>query len=203
METNYDLNAKLQQKKNALRKVLAEKGILQKGSTNDYDHYKYFSEAQYKKLFTELFSMHGLELTTSITDVKEFSGTTKMPFGRIITMMITLTDSETGWSESSYSIGEGIDKGDKSIYKAMTGALKYYFANTFIVATGDDPETESGDGEPANITKDDIAIIQKAYKEKLEDLLLSKNLKSIEEMSYKDGKELVAKLKEIAKNKLQ
>ena len=35
-------NAKLQQKKNALRKALKEKGVLKKGGTNTYDKYSYF-----------------------------------------------------------------------------------------------------------------------------------------------------------------
>ena len=36
-----------------------------------------------------------------------------------------------------------IDKSDKAIYKAKTGALKSFFASTFLVATKDDPERES------------------------------------------------------------
>ena len=40
-----------------------------------------------------------------------------------------------------------LDKGDKAGYKANTGAIKYYLANTFMVATGDDPETETPEGE--------------------------------------------------------
>ena len=65
MEINKDelaLNAKLQQKKHKLRLALREKGILKKGSENTFDRYKYFSEAQYKSLFTELFTDAGLEL---------------------------------------------------------------------------------------------------------------------------------------------
>ena len=54
-----------------------------------------------------------------------------------------LTDIETGFYEVTTITGEGIDKGDKAGYKAYTGALKYYLANTFMVATGDDPEKES------------------------------------------------------------
>ena len=58
-------NADLQKKKNSLRKALKEKGVLAKGGENKFDHYSYFSEAQYKELFTELFSAHGLELKFS------------------------------------------------------------------------------------------------------------------------------------------
>ena len=54
-----------------------------------------------------------------------------------------LTDIDTGFYEETVITGEGIDKGDKAGYKAYTGALKYYLANTFMVATGDDPEKDS------------------------------------------------------------
>lgn len=139
------LNAKLQQKKSALRKDLCERGILPKQGFNSFDKYKYFSELQYKELFTELFTKHGLELTASEVDSSMFVGSEKQPNGRQVKIMFTLTDTETGFSESSVTSGEGMDKGDKGIYKAQTGALKYYLSVTFMVATGDDAERDSPD----------------------------------------------------------
>lgn len=140
-------NALLQSKKNKLRQELAKMGILQKGGSNDFDHYKYFSEAQYKELFTGLFSKTGLELKTSVVECENFNGTQKQPFGRKLKLEFCLMDCETGFFELSYMIGEGLDKGDKASYKANTGAIKYYLADTFMVATGDDPENESPSGE--------------------------------------------------------
>lgn len=142
-----ELNAKLQTKKNKLRKALAEKGRLGKDRENTYDKYTYFSEAGYKELFTELFSAHGLELSTTEVETIEIQGTNNMPFGRKTTLEFILTDIDTGFCETSRFSGEGMDRGDKAIYKAYTGALKYYFASTFNVATGDDPEKESPSGE--------------------------------------------------------
>lgn len=144
-KTILDLNAKLQQKKNVLRKALKEKGVLQKGGTNQYDRYKYFSEAQYKELFTELFSEHGLELKFTELSYDTFEGPEKQANGRMPRIQFTLFDIETGFGEDTEITGEGIDKGDKAGYKAYTGALKYYLANTFMVATGDDPEKDSPD----------------------------------------------------------
>lgn len=135
-----ELKAKLAQKKNAVRKVLKEKGILQRKGANTFDKYSYFSEAQYKELFTDLFAECGLELTASVMNIKEYEGTAKQPFGRIVCVAYLLTDIDTGFSERSDVYGDGMDKGDKGIYKAYTGSLKYYLANTFMVATGDDPE---------------------------------------------------------------
>lgn len=136
-------NAKLQSKKNALRKLLKEKGVLQKDSMNTFDNYKYFSEAQYKKLFTELFSQVGLELKFTELAYDTFEGSAKQSNGRMPKLEFTLFDCETGFYEKTNITGEGIDKGDKAGYKAYTGALKYYLANTFMVATGDDPEKET------------------------------------------------------------
>ena len=71
------MNAKLQQKKNSLRKDLAKRGIQKRSGKNDFDKYTYFSEAQYKALFTELFSEHGLELKFTEIAYEPFDGTGK------------------------------------------------------------------------------------------------------------------------------
>ena len=141
-ERELELIAKLQKKKNKIRIALKEKGILPKGAINEYDNYEYFSEAQYKELFTELFSEYGIELYITEIDYGTFEGTEKQPFGRTVTLSCRLIDIETGYSETSNHTGEGLDRGDKAGYKATTGALKRFLSSTFLVATKDDPERE-------------------------------------------------------------
>lgn len=141
-------NALLQSKKSALREELSQMGILQKEGHNTFDKYKYFSEAQYKELFTRLFSKHRLELKSSEMTYTDFQGTQKQPFGRKVKIEFCLIDCDTGFFELSYITGEGLDKGDKAGYKANTGAIKYYLADTFLVATGDDPEKETSLSSP-------------------------------------------------------
>jgi len=63
-----------------------------------------------------------------------------------VIMDYTLVDSQTGERETIRVAGEGRDPGDKAPYKAMTGALKYALLQTFLIATGDDPENERGGG---------------------------------------------------------
>lgn len=147
------LNAQLQTKKNALRADLAEKGALKKDGNNTYDKYTYFSEAQYKLLFTELFSKHKLELKFNEIEYATFEGSEKMANGRMPKIEFTLFDADTGFYETTTITGEGIDKGDKAGYKAYTGALKYYLADTFMVATDDDPEQDSPDNRMNNVNK--------------------------------------------------
>ena len=72
-------------------------------------------------------------------------GTNGQPNGRRVKILFELYDVETGYCEKTTVYGEGIDKGDKALYKAFTGALKSYLANTFLIATGNEPENDGTD----------------------------------------------------------
>lgn len=197
-----ELNAKLQKKKNTLRKDLKEKGILKKGKLNEFDNYQYFSEAQYKELFTELFSKNGLEIKFNELEYDTFEGTEKQANGRMPKLEFYLYDIDTGFYETSCITGEGIDKGDKAGYKAYTGALKYYLANTFMVATGDDAEMESINAKmnkkttrESKASPKQIEMLKKYYVgDNLTKLLETNNLKQIEDMPMKKASEIINEL---------
>ena len=196
-----ELNAKLQKKKNNLRKALKEKGVLKKGAVNEYDKYKYFSEAQYKELFTGLFADCGLELKFNEISYDTFTGSEKQANGRMPKLEFELMDTETGFGETTVITGEGIDKGDKAGYKAYTGALKYYLANTFMVATGDDPEKDSpsetmNTKEEKKATPKQIEFLLSKYEgENLEKLLKANNLTKLEDMPMSKASDLIGKIK--------
>ena len=142
-----EANAKLQQKKHDVREQLKDMGVQKRKGKNAFDKYSYFTESQYKELFTRLFADAGLELTANVKSVQLYKGSEKQPHGRIVEVEYTLTDIETGYAETSTIHGDGVDKGDKGLYKAYTGSLKYYLANNFLVATGDDPEVQEKEVE--------------------------------------------------------
>ena len=197
----FKMNAKLQQKKNKLRKALKEKGVLVRKGQNDYDNYKYFSEAQYKELFTELLAENELELKFTELDYTTFEGSAKQSNGRMPKLRFSLIDCETGFYEETDITGEGMDKGDKAGYKAYTGALKYYLANTFMVATGDDAEKDSPD-ERANTKVErkaspkQIAVLEKVYQgENLAKLLEVNGIEKLEDISMSKASELIKALK--------
>ena len=190
------LNAKLQKKKNALRKALKEKGVLKKGGTNTFDRYSYFSEAQYKELFTELFSDAGLELSFNEVEYNTFTGSEKQANGRMPRLTFILTDVDTGFYEETTITGEGIDKGDKAGYKAYTGALKYYLANTFMVATGDDPEKESpshtmNDKQEKKATDKQLELMRKIAEDQGKEL----DLEVVKNWSMKQASDFISKYK--------
>ena len=200
-KTWLELNAKLQSKKNSLRKDLKSKGILKKGGQNDFDHYSYFSEAQYKELFTELFSKNNLELKFSELEYNTFEGSGKNCNGRMTRLEFTLIDVETGFYETAVITGEGMDKGDKAGYKAYTGAVKYYLADTFLVATGDDAEKESP-AETMNTKTErkaspkQIELLSRYYTgENLTRLLKENNITKIEDLPMVTASNIISKLR--------
>ena len=196
-----DLNAKLQQKKNKVRRALNEKGVQKKGGNNTFDKYTYFTEAQYKALFTELFSQNGLELKFDELEYGTFEGSEKQANGRLPRLEFTLFDIDTGFGESTAITGEGMDRGDKAGYKAYTGALKYFLANTFMVATGDDPETESPEAKmnkraDKKATPKQLEILKSVYTgDRLAKLLELNGLESIEDIGIQKASDLISALK--------
>jgi hypothetical protein len=197
-----DLNAKLQQKKSALRKMLKEKGVLKKGGKNEFSKYSYFTEAQYKELFTELFSEVGLEL--KFTELEYITFDAGKSNGRMPKLQFALMDIDTGYGEETVITGEGLDTGDKAGYKAYTGALKYYLANTFMVATGDDPEKDTPNVKTGEkkATPNQIEFLRARYQgENREKLLKANNLEKLEDMSLQKASEIIDKWKKAAEKK--
>jgi hypothetical protein len=194
---DLSLISKLQKKKNEIRLVLHEKGILPKGAHNDYDNYEYFSEAQYKELFTELFSKHGIELYITEVRYEEFKGTDKQPFGRRVTLSCRLVDIETGFSEASEHTGEGLDRGDKAGYKATTGAIKKFLSSTFLVATKDDPQREDD-----TITEKE-ATSKPVTKKAVKGTISPVQDKTIRNLFKDNKKELSAIMKSLKKVKIE
>lgn len=192
------LNAQLQKKKQKVRKALKELGVLARGQENKFDHYKYFSEAQYKQLFTALFSDNDLELKFSELEYQMFEGSEKQSNGRMPRIEFTLFDCETGFYETTVITGEGMDKGDKAGYKAYTGALKYFLADTFMVATGDDPEADSPSvtmNDVSRATPKQVEILASVYSgDNLAKLLAANNIGALEEISMSKASELIKKI---------
>lgn len=77
--------------------------------------------------------------------------------GELTTLVVKykLMDVDSGEVMESSVIGYGKDSGDKGIYKAATGAEKYYLLKTFLLPTDDDPENEKEAPRP-RATKEDI-----------------------------------------------
>src|SRR5690606_3753984 len=76
-----------------------------------------------------------------------------------------IIDRETGEREVYTAYGSGADMGDKGLYKAYTGAIKYFLANNLLVAEGNDPESDEEEMRqvrPAYATPERREVIREA-----------------------------------------
>ena len=211
----------LQQRKNDARAIVMDLGFIAKDKTNANQGYAYLSEAGYKKIAVELLSKCGIEFKASTLSIEKFQGTDKQPFGRSVLMEFTLINIDNPEDrEISQFTGEGIDNGDKAIYKAYTGALKYFLAETFHLPTNDEPENDQNkpgktqqpksakyDNKKPVATKPGLIVewqknlIVSQYKTELQKLLDKYNLTTIDEMLESDAQAIIQKLKEISAKK--
>lgn len=118
----------------------------EKDGVNRHQSYKYISEAQYKANFKRALKKVGLiwQMTENIGE-RQFIAT--LGDNSKMHMIITshtgnIIDPENGEKISYTFSGSGQDNGDKAIYKAYTGALKYFIASNFNVGEDNDPERD-------------------------------------------------------------
>jgi hypothetical protein len=101
--------------------------------------------------------------------------------------------------KTGHAFGQAADNGDKALYKAMTGAVKYWLYKTFLVSTGDDPEqgndmdkeTAKADPEVIRRTKDwnafqeDVAMMDTLTARDFFEDFVEKNRARMEASVYK------------------
>lgn len=121
-------------------------GGVEKKGRNEFQKYTYVRAADISKVFRrELFNRNVLltsnELEVTEKDVPTNSGGTM----HYLTLKVeyTLHDGDSRDELKSIAFGMGMDSGDKAIWKAKTGALKYFLRGLGIVPDErDDPEAD-------------------------------------------------------------
>lgn len=131
-----------------LAAIMAETDYIQKDKTVAFlsTKYRYASEQAIKEKLHPLLVKHGVLFFPS--DIRQElipPSVEKGEWFSNVTVEFTFIDSETGEMLRGSGTGTGSDKGDKAVYKAITGAIKYILTTTFLIPTGDDPEADSGE----------------------------------------------------------
>ncbi|MGC2495933.1 ERF family protein [Candidatus Binatus sp.] len=135
----------------SLRQKLAEVrrriGYVQKRGHNERFNYSYVTAADIAGSVGDILAELGVLVIPSLEEISYESAAGRggaTPMARVI-MAYTFADVDSDEEVVATAAGQGLDNGDKAPYKAMTGALKYALLQTFLLATGDDPEDERGD----------------------------------------------------------
>ena len=130
----------------ALAAVQARVKAAGKSGSNEYDHYSYAMLNDYCEVIRVPMAENGLALAVDIEKVDRLTPRKTARGGEeqvVIVIVKGILMHESGESISFTGYGEGQDRSDKAIYKAITGAKKYLIANIFNVPTSDDPEKDS------------------------------------------------------------
>ncbi len=136
-----------------LAKVMAETRWVEKKGRNSFFNYDYARETDILDAVRTKLAEHGIFVFTSVehTDVKETAKRTRdgSPVNLVfVKTKHTFWDGESGETAEVFGTGCGEDSGDKAIYKAITGAMKYFISKNFLISTGDDPEKDSEPSKP-------------------------------------------------------
>jgi hypothetical protein len=117
-----------------------------KSGENKFDHYKYATLENYWASVQKPLAENGLAFPVSVTKIEPLPDRTTGKGGIEKVIRVELTGylcHESGESMSFICYGEGQDRSDKAIYKAVTGGKKYLLASVFNIPTTDDCEKDS------------------------------------------------------------
>lgn len=129
----------------AIVRVMKEIERIPKTGWNDYHNYPYSTESDVMETVRPLCAKYGLAIVPSVVDRQvDVVDTNRGTANRAeVAIDVYMIDEETGGVLATRWFGEAIDSGDKAIYKAYTGALKYWAQKTFLMSSEDDPERDS------------------------------------------------------------
>lgn len=125
-----------------LTKVLNAASKVKKSGYNTFQKYHYITEGDLLEAIREEIAKLGIFIFSSIEEVATREVGDKKDFITTVKIRYTFVDGESGESQEVVFFGEGTDKQDKGIYKAITGANKYFLLKTFMLSGDDDPEKD-------------------------------------------------------------
>lgn len=131
----------------ALVEASKEIGNAVKTGHNKYDKYDYGTLEDYLNAARLPLLNHGLLLVSRPVCDPQFSEATTKSDGvqqvaRVLVETRVIHAKSKGWI-AARCWGEGRDRGDKAIYKALTGGRKYSLAMVLGIYTTDEPENDS------------------------------------------------------------
>lgn len=130
-----------------LAEVTAEIGYVKKAGRNKFHGYDYVTEADLVDAVREKLASRNVIVLPSLIGYNERAVTSeKGKHSTITTVRVAFTfcDGDSGETLRAEWAGAGDDPADKGLYKAYTGAVKYFLMKSFLIPTGDDPEADDG-----------------------------------------------------------
>jgi hypothetical protein len=139
-------------------------GWIKKRGRNTFQNYDYATEADIvAELRGELFKRnvfifwHVIKNERVDIQIESSKGIRKTALTHV-DVEWTFVDGDTGEKWTVMVPGVGEDSGDKGLYKAFTGAEKYFLMKSFLLPTGNDPEADPNTHEASQeVLQDKLA----------------------------------------------
>lgn len=152
-----------------LHRITSEVSSIAKAGKNEKQDYSYVKAEDVVRTVREKFVEHGVLMLTEAHSIEHFTDTGGKQFVTKVGLQIKLVNVEDADDTLDFEwIGAGADiGGEKGLYKAYTGGIKYFLLNLFMVPTGDDPErdntTESVSANPDTRDAAPAIPVDRAY----------------------------------------
>lgn len=138
--------------------VITEIGVVPKTGKNLFQNYEFRKHEDIMSKLQPALIKHGLVFypksksvhSSEIIEKANKKGEVTKNTHVIMVATYTITDGET--SIDFMGLGEGIDNGDKAIYKAQTGATKYALNDLLMLASEMDAEAHDVQTKAATMT---------------------------------------------------
>jgi len=121
----------------AIAKATGEIGYIQKTGKNQHHRYTYASDEDLTRAIAPVLAANGLALAPVVESIER-----DQDGNRVTVMVRWIVSHESGQRLECVTASEGVDRQDKAVAKALTGARKYLLRLLFSVATGDDAERD-------------------------------------------------------------
>ena len=116
-------------------------GTVEKSKRNPHFGYNYVSEGQMLAILGPKLAEKNIQFSTSVLTCEPHYGEAKMGVFVMVTVECEFFDCDSNEVLKVRGAGMGWDSGDKGIYKAITGAVKYVLMKNFLVTDEQDPES--------------------------------------------------------------
>lgn len=129
-------------------KAWREIGSIPKNGKNSNFNYKFVREEDAADALRNAFIKVGLSCVPSVEKLERsmFETAKGSKMNHVIAYMkFTLTDQDTGETDSFNMVGEAMDVQDKAVYKAITGCTKYAYVKLAMSGAEDNEEEDTGE----------------------------------------------------------
>jgi|SRR5580704_5898703 hypothetical protein len=129
-----------------LAEIVDEIDNVDKRGTNTFQNYKFVKAADVAWLVRKALSARNIYMVADVIEIRNYEIPAKEGHMQAVDvkMEFSFHDGDSICPPIVlHSYGTGTDKGDKAVYKAMTGALKYGLRHAFLIPDESDPEADT------------------------------------------------------------